>query len=82
MRGQQALVVPDQLLGGQPAHALHEAALDLPDIDRRVDAVAHVVQDVHAQHAALAGERVHGHLGAGCAIGEVIERPPVSVVLS
>ena len=76
MGAQQALVVPDQLLGGQPAHALHEATLDLADVDGRVDAAAHVVQDVHGQHPALAREGVDGDLGHRRAIGEVVERPP------
>ena len=30
------LVVPHQLLGGEPTHALHKAALNLPDVDRNV----------------------------------------------
>ena len=29
--------VEDELLGREPAHALHEAALDLADVDRRVE---------------------------------------------
>ena len=69
-------VVPHQLLGGQPAHALDEAALDLADVDRRVERAADVVQDVDAQHAATrrsacrSPPRVHGR-----AVGEVVERP-------
>ncbi len=39
VRAQPALVVPPQLLGGQPAHALDEAALDLAEVDRRVQRV-------------------------------------------
>jgi hypothetical protein len=58
------LRVPDQLLGGQPAHALDEGAFDLADVDGRVDGAAHVVQDVGAQHAVLAGQGVDGHLAA------------------
>ena len=34
--GEIALVVPHQLLGGQPAHALDESAFDLADVDGRV----------------------------------------------
>jgi len=73
--GQPALGVPHQFLGGEPAHALHEGAFDLPDVQRRVQAGAHVVQDVGGQHAAFAGQCVDHHLGAGRAVGEVVERP-------
>jgi hypothetical protein len=44
VRGECAVCFPDQLLGGEPAHALHKTALDLADVQRRVDALAHVVQ--------------------------------------
>ena len=73
--GKVPLVVPHQLLGGQPAHALHKSAFDLTDVDGGVDAVSHVVEDVDFQHAAFAGQGVDGHFGARSAIAEVVERP-------
>jgi hypothetical protein len=75
MGAQPALLVPDQLLGRQPAHPLDEPALDLPDVDRGVQRLAAVVQDVGAQDLVLAGQRVDDHLVAGGPVGEVEERP-------
>ena len=75
VRGELArLRMPHQLLGGEPAHALDERALDLADVDRRVQRAADVVQHVGAQQAPLAGERVHRDLGHGRAVAEVVER--------
>ena len=74
MCGQAASGVPHQLLGGEPAHALHKAALNLANVDGRVDGAAHVVQDVHPQHPVLPGQGVDGDLGAGGAVGKVIKR--------
>ena len=54
VRGEHSLVIPHQLLCRQPAHALYKAAFNLADVNGRVDAAAHVVQDVYFQHAALA----------------------------
>ena len=68
-------LVPAQLLGRQPAHALDEAALDLAEVDRRIDRAADVVQEVGAQHPVLAGERIDDDLGHGGAVGEIVERP-------
>ena len=67
-------LVPAQLLQGQPAHALHEAALDLAQVDQRRQAVPHVVHDVGPEHPVGAGEPVHLDLGRGRAVGEVLER--------
>ena len=39
-------LVPAQVLEREPAGALHEAALDLPEVDQRGEAVADVVHDV------------------------------------
>src|SRR5512133_1457651 len=75
VRAEVALVVPHQFLGGEPAHALHKTAFNLPDVDGRIDRSAHVVQDIHFQDAALAGQSVDGYLGTGCAIGKVVKRP-------
>jgi hypothetical protein len=44
MGRQPALAVPDQFLGGQPARALHIGALDLADVQRRVQAGPGVMQ--------------------------------------
>jgi hypothetical protein len=61
--GQQAAVgVEHQLLGGQPAHALDEAALDLAQVDGRVQRAAGVVQDVGPGDLHLAGQGVDQHL--------------------
>ena len=43
--------MPLQLFGRQPAHALDERALDLAEVDRRVERAADVVQHVGAQQA-------------------------------
>ena len=74
MGGQQSLVVPNQLLGGQLAHALYKLAFNLPNVDGRVDAVAHGRQYVHFQHLAFTGEQVNGDFGAGRTLGEVVKR--------
>ena len=73
------LGVEDQLLGGEPAHALHEAALDLADVDRRVQRAPAIVQDVDAHDPVLAGEGVDDDLGAGRPVGEVEERPAAAL---
>ena len=75
MGGQQARVVPHQLLGGQPAHALDEAAFHLSDVDGRVDAATGVVQHVDGQYLGFTGQRVDGHFGAGRTVGKVVEGP-------
>ena len=62
MGAQPALVVPPQFLGGQPAHALDEAALDLAEVDRRVQRAAGLVQDVGALDDVFAGQRVDRRL--------------------
>ena len=67
-------LVPAQLLEGQPAGALDEAALDLPDVDQRRQAVADVVHDVGPQQPVGAGEAVDLDLGHRRAVGEVLER--------
>ena len=67
------LVVPHELLGREPAHALYEAAFDLADIYRWIDAAACVVQDIDLEHPALASARVDDHLGASCTVSEIVE---------
>jgi hypothetical protein len=49
MRGQPTLLVPAQLFAGQPAHALDKGALDLADIDRGINRVTGIVQDIGLQ---------------------------------
>jgi hypothetical protein len=46
MGPERAAVVPDKFLHRQPARALHEAALDLPDIERGVQRPAAIVEDI------------------------------------
>ena len=75
MGQQPALVVPDELFGGEPARPLHIAALDLPDVERGVQARAGVMQDIGAQDAVFAAEPVENHFADGHAIGEIVERP-------
>jgi hypothetical protein len=75
VREQLALLVPDALFHRQPAHALDVGAFDLAAVNRRVDAAAHVVHDVHGLEPPLARERVDLHLGDGRAVAEVVERP-------
>ena len=72
---QPPLVVPPQLLGRQPAHALHEGALDLADVERRVERASGVVQHVHPVDLVFAGQSVDRDFRNRRAIGEVIERP-------
>ena len=74
MREELPLVVPDDLFHRQPAHALDEAAFDLPAVDRRVERAADVVQEIGAQEPRFSGERVDRHLRHRGAVGEVVER--------
>ena len=67
-------LVPAQVLQRQPARSLHEAALDLAEVDQRREAVADVVHDVDAAGAVGAGEAVDLDLGRRDAVGEVLER--------
>eukprot|EP00955_Chlamydomonas_euryale_P016106 172078-Chlamydomonas_euryale.AAC.3 len=57
------LVAPLQLLEARPAHALHERAFHLADVDGRVDGVADIHGDVGAQQLEVAGQHVELHLG-------------------
>ena len=76
-----ALRMPHQFLGREPAHALDEGALDLADVDRRVQRLACVVQDVGAQQLPFAGQRVDDHLAHRRAVGVVVERAALHLVL-
>ena len=74
------LLVVDEFLGGQPAHALDEGAFDLADIDRRIDGAPDVVEDIDAADAHLAGEDIDHDLAAGRAVGEIEERPAFALL--
>ena len=56
------LGVPPQLLGGEPAHALDEAALDLTAVDRRIERCADVVEDIDRAEPVFTRQRVDGDL--------------------
>ena len=56
-----------------PAHALRKGALDLADVERRVDRRAEVDEQVGAAHLVVAREHVDLHLDAADALGEVVE---------
>ena len=75
MRRQMAVRRPDQLFGGQPAHALDEAALDLAQINGRIKRAADIVQDIDPVDAIFAGQDVDGDFRDRGAIGEIIKRP-------
>jgi hypothetical protein len=77
---QTALLVVNELLGGQPAHALHESAFDLADVDGRIDGAADVVQDIDTADFHLAAEDIDHNLAAGRAVG-VIEKRPAPALL-
>ena len=67
------LLVPEQLLAGQPADTLDVAALDLALVDERGEGVADVVQHVGAEHGVLTGEALDLDLGDRASKGEVVE---------
>ena len=73
MGAESPLRVVDEFLGGEPAHALHEAALHLADVEAGVQRAAHVVDDVGTVHPHFARQRVDGHFRARRAIGEIEE---------
>src|SRR5262245_43659390 len=58
VRLELTLLVPPQLFGREPAITLQVPALDLPEIDGRVQRLAHVVEYVDPQQSRLAGERI------------------------
>ena len=74
MGAQAACVIPDELFGCQPACALDIGAFDLSDVERRVEALADVMEDVGAEDAVLAGEGIDDDFGDCRAMGEVEER--------
>src|SRR6266850_12096 len=74
MRQQLALIIPFQFLSREPAHALHETALDLSAIDGFVDRVAGIMEDVGSQNAMHPGETIHLDFGHRRAASEIMER--------
>ena len=74
MGSQATGIVPPELLHGQPTSALHETALDLAEVDCRVQRFANIVQDVDAQQAVFAGQCVDDGFRDRSAIGEIVER--------
>lgn len=74
MCSQPPLVVPHQLLRGQPAHPLNEPALNLAKVDRPVQRLAGIVQNVCALHNIFASQCIDRHFRAGRSIGEIVER--------
>ena len=66
--------IPDKLLGCQPAGPLDKTTLDLADIDGLVQRAPHIMQDIGAKDAVLAGQKVGRHFGHRRAIGVIIER--------
>src|SRR5579883_1554021 len=76
VRKEPALLVPDEFLGRQPARTLHEPSLYLAKIDGRIERAADIVEDVGAQDAVLAGERIDGDLRHRGPVCEIEEGPP------
>ena len=74
MREQFAALVVNQALAGHPAHALDEAADDLPHVDAGIDRAADVHQQIDARHGQLAGEAIDLHFGGGRALREIEKR--------
>src|SRR5215475_11002256 len=73
MGEETALVVPLQLLGGEPAHALNEATLNLAAIDGFVDGIADIMKDVHPQETMHPGEPIDFDLSNSRPIGEIMK---------
>ena len=59
---QTAPGVVDEALGRHPAHALDEAAHDLPHVDTRIDRPADVDEQIDPRHREFAREPVDPHL--------------------
>mmetsp|Transcript_1027 Transcript_1027/g.2455 ORF Transcript_1027/g.2455 Transcript_1027/m.2455 type:complete len:226 (+) Transcript_1027:272-949(+) len=73
-----------QLLCGEPAHALHKRALNLPNVHARVNALANIHHNVCGQHAVVPREHIHLHQRGRRPRGVVHERTarfPVKLVL-
>ena len=75
MGEQAALLVKDELLGRQPAHALDKAAFDLADIDGGIYGAPDIMEDIHAPDVHFAGEDVDQDFATRRTVGIVKERP-------
>ena len=64
----------DELLARHPADPLHEGALDLPEVDGRIETAADVVHDLDRIDAGNAAQPVDGRFDQGRADGVVGER--------
>ena len=71
--------IPDKLLRGEPSHALNEPTLNLAFVERRVEALTHVMKNIDAQDTALAGEGINNNLAAGGTVGKVIKGSPLKL---
>jgi hypothetical protein len=73
---------PQGFLGGEPALALHEGALNLPVVDGRVDGTADIHLDVAAEVGPVPGQRVDLDFGDGGALRKVkVHQPGVLLPL-
>ena len=78
MREQFALAVPDQFLGGEPTHALHETTFDLSAIDTLIDGLSAVVENVDAAHMHVAGETIDLDFADRGTYRKIIKRVPLA----
>src|SRR3546814_19275346 len=74
MGAEPTLIVPPQFFHGQPAEPLQIGALDLAEIDGRVERGTAVMQQVGAGETVFAGETVDQYFGGRHAQGAIIER--------
>ncbi|GEM_PF-4576266 len=70
---QSAFVVPDKLFRSQPAHALHETAFNLAEIDDAIERSPGIMKNISAFHHIFAGERINGNFRASRAIGVIVK---------
>jgi len=72
VRAQTPACIEPDFLGRKPAHALHEAAFDLAQIDGGVERAPGIVQQLGTVERILAGQRVDRRFDIGGPVGEVI----------
>eukprot|EP00960_Hanusia_phi_P078277 768800-Hanusia_phi.AAC.11 len=77
-REQLSVVHPHELLQREEPQPLHERALHLPHVHRRVQRVPDVVQDVSAEGGEVSGQHVDLNLRARDPVGEVVEGPALA----
>ncbi len=73
MCAQPPFIVPDKLFRGQPAHALHEAAFHLTNINDTVQRTARIVKNIGALHHIFASQCIDRNFRTGCTISVIIE---------